>query len=55
MATAEQIKQVILQVAGYPDTGVAKELAEKWAEAIVAIDNPKPEVENRVINAVETR
>lgn len=55
MATVEQIKQVILEVAGYPETGLAKDLAQKWAEAIVGIDSPKLEVENRVINSVETR
>jgi hypothetical protein len=55
MASVEQIKQVILEVAGYPETGIAKDLAQKWAEAIAGIDNPKVDVEKRVIDAVEIR
>lgn len=40
MATKEQIKKAILEVAGDPESGVIAELADKWADAIVAIDNP---------------
>lgn len=61
MATKEQIKKVILEVAGNPISGVIFELAEDWANAIVAIDSPKPAVsspaekETRIIKSEEVR
>lgn len=55
MATKEQIKQAILNAAGNPDTGVVKEHADAWAEAIWLLDNPKSDKEVRVIEAKETR
>lgn len=65
MATAEQIKKTILKVAGNPESGIVKDLAQKWADEIVSLDNPTeskgaPEtngltVEKRVVEAVEIR
>ena len=61
MASKEQIKQAILEVAGNPESGVVRELADAWATAIVAIDEPEaaastaPAKETRVISATETR
>lgn len=59
MATKEQIKKVILEVAGNPESGVVAEFADAWADAVVAIDNPvaavKAEKEIRVAKPEETR
>lgn len=58
MATKEQIKKAILDVAGNPESGVVAEFAEAWADAIVEIDSPRaaaPAKEIRVVNAAETR
>lgn len=58
MATKEQIKKAILEVAGNPESGVVAEFAEAWADAIVEIDSPRaaaPAKEVRVVNAAETR
>jgi hypothetical protein len=60
MATIEEIKKVILQVAGNPVTGVVKDFADAWAEAIHNLDNPKvkavvPSAEKRVVEPQETR
>jgi hypothetical protein len=61
MASKEQIKQTILEVAGNPDSGVVRDLVDAWATAIVAIDEPavasafEPVKETRVIKATETR
>lgn len=41
MLTKEQIKKTILSVAGDPVSGVIADLAEEWAEAIVALDAPQ--------------
>ena len=42
MATKDQIKKVILDVAGNPESGVVAEYAEKWAIAIASIDTETP-------------
>ncbi len=42
MASKDEIKKTILEVAGNPETGVVKDYASKWADAIVALDNPEP-------------
>jgi hypothetical protein len=42
MATFDQVKAVILDVAGNPSSGVIAELADQWAAAIVSIDQPVP-------------
>lgn len=57
MASIEQIRETILRVAGHPDSGVVKDLAEKWARAIAELDNPisQPEKEKRVLNSQEMR
>jgi len=53
MATKEQIITAILEVAGNPAVGEIKDLAEAFADAVVAIDTPAKEV--RVLEAKETR
>jgi hypothetical protein len=58
MATKEQIKKAILDVAGNPDSGVIADFADAWADAIVEIDTPRaaqPVKETRVVSALETR
>lgn len=61
MATKEQIKKAILEVAGNPVSGVVAELAEAFAEAVYALDNPVqlkaavPSAEKRVVEPQETR
>lgn len=42
MATKEQIKKAILDVAGNPDSGVVFQLADQWAEAIAGLDSVAP-------------
>ena len=40
MPNFDQIKAVILDVAGNPTSGVIAEYADKWAAAIVSLDSP---------------
>ncbi len=40
MATKEQIKKAILEVAGNPISGAIADLADSMADAVVAIDTP---------------
>lgn len=40
MATKDQIKKAILDVAGNPISGPIADLADSMAEAVVAIDTP---------------
>lgn len=54
MASYEDIKKTILDVAGNPDSGVVSELAPAFATAIVALDNQEV-IERRIISAKETR
>lgn len=42
MANRDQIKKVILDVAGNPESGIVVQLAEKWADAIASLDTPQP-------------
>jgi hypothetical protein len=42
MATFEEVKAVILDVAGNPTSGVIADYADAWAAAIVSIDQPIP-------------
>lgn len=42
MATFDQVRKVILDVAGNPSSGVIVKLADQWAAAIVSIDQPIP-------------
>jgi len=53
MASKDEIKKAILDVAGNPDSGVIRDLAEAFATAIVELDKPTKEV--RVVEAKETR
>lgn len=56
MATKEQIKKAILAVAGNPDSGIVAEYADRWADAIVKLDEPEePVKEVRVTKPTETR
>lgn len=66
MASKAEIKKVILDIAGNPESGPVKNLADQWADAIVALDAPvpRPEVvredeepvkETRVLKASEKR
>jgi hypothetical protein len=60
MATKEEIKKVILELAGNPVTGVVKDFADAWAEAIYNLDNKSlktavPSVEKRIVEPQETR
>ncbi len=43
MATKEQIKKAILEVAGNPDAGIIRDLADAFADAVAAIDAPVKE------------
>lgn len=42
MANREEIKKVILDVAGNPESGVVVQFADKWAEAIASLDTATP-------------
>lgn len=42
MANRDQIKKVILDVAGNPEAGVIVQLADKWADAIASLDTATP-------------
>ena len=42
MANKEQIKKVILDVAGNPDSGIVRDYADRWAEAIASLDSDTP-------------
>lgn len=57
MATEQQIRSAILKVAGNPDSGPIKALADDMARAIVALDNPpaQPTKEKRVSHPTEIR
>lgn len=55
MATIEQIKKVILEVAGNPESGIVKDYADKWAEAIAKIDAPEEKAAPSVGLSKETR
>lgn len=58
MATKEQIKKAILEVAGNPESGVIAELADAFADAVAKIDSAASltaEKEIRVNQAKEVR
>lgn len=60
MATHAQIKSAILKVAGNPESGVIRDLADAMATAVEAIDAPevkeyKPVSETRIIKPSEKR
>lgn len=60
MATVSDIKAAILKVAGNPEAGPIKALAQQMAEAVAALDKPeakaaKPVKEVRVVEPDEQR
>lgn len=60
MATHAQIKSAILKVAGNPESGVIRDLADAMATAVEAIDAPevkeyKPVAETRIMKPSEKR
>lgn len=57
MATKEQIKKTILEVAGNPSSGAVVDLADAWAEAIQNLDLSfsRDEKEIRVTKPTELR
>ena len=42
MASKAEIKKIILDVAGNPESGPVRQFADAWADAIVALDVPAP-------------
>ena len=42
MASVEQIKKTILDVAGNPESGVVAQYAQAWAIAIASLDSDTP-------------
>lgn len=56
MATKAEIKKAILAVAGDPESGVIADLAEKFADAVFALDSVATEQkDNRTLKAAEVR
>jgi hypothetical protein len=62
MADKEAIKRAILDAAGNPVSGLIAEYADRFADAVVALDRAHPEVkrdvdtrEKRVVEARERR
>jgi len=53
MATRDEIKRTILEVAGNPEAGVVVTYADRWADAIVKLDEPEPKKAAREVK--ETR
>lgn len=42
MASRDEIKKVILDVAGNPESGAIAQLADAWADAIASLDSKTP-------------
>lgn len=55
MATVAEVKKAILEVAGNPEAGPIAQLAQRMAEAVVALYDEKPTREKRVISPAEKR
>jgi hypothetical protein len=55
MANREAIKKAILNAAGNPSAGVIAEWADRFADAVVALDAPTPEPKPEVKREVDTR
>jgi len=61
MASKAEIKEVILRLSGYPESGPVFKNADAWAEEIAKLDEPqkaeKPVVkkETRVLSSDEER
>jgi hypothetical protein len=58
MASKDEIKAALLKAAGNPSTGIIKDLADAFAQAVWELDNTNsinPAKEVRVIDSKETR
>lgn len=57
MASQEQIRQTILRVAGNPDSGPIRALADEMAQAIANLDEPAHQAnkEKRILTPIEVR
>jgi hypothetical protein len=58
MATKDEIKTALLRAAGNPSTGIIRDLADDFAQAVWELDNTNsinPAKEVRVIDSKETR
>ena len=58
MATKDQIKAALLKAAGNPSTGIIRDLADDFAQAVWELDNTNannPAKEVRVVDAKDTR
>jgi hypothetical protein len=58
MATKDEIKAALLKAAGNPSTGIIRDLADDFAQAVWELDNTNannPAKEVRVVDAKETR
>jgi hypothetical protein len=58
MATKDEIKAALLKAAGNPSTGIIRDLADDFAQAVWELDNKNannPAKEVRVVDAKETR
>jgi hypothetical protein len=57
MASVEQVRQAILRVAGNPDSGPIRDLADDMARAVVELDDPahQADKEKRVLGPTEVR
>jgi hypothetical protein len=58
MATKDEIKAALLKAAGNPSTGIIRDLADVFAQAVWELDNKNannPAKEVRVVDAKETR
>jgi len=57
MATKQEIKDAILKAAGNPSVGVIAEMADQFAEAVVALEEKSstPAKETRVVESKEIR
>jgi hypothetical protein len=58
MATKDEIKAALLKAAGNPSTGIIRDLADDFAQAVWELDNTNsinPAKEVRVIDSKETR
>jgi hypothetical protein len=57
MATKQEIKDAILKSAGYPSVGVIADMADEFADAVVALEEKSsaPAKETRVVESKEIR
>jgi hypothetical protein len=58
MATKDEIKAALLKAAGNPSTGIIRDLADDFAQAIWELDNTNsvnPAKEVRIVDSKETR